>query len=866
MANPFARLAEAFGFKRTTTDSIAEANVSREAYIARCHHFKLLLGANNKALEIMSDMEEALKGARPFGMNYIRAQCARVSSNIYQIIKHLNSISGGCYEALHKRFNEIQLNINSIVSIRDSREIGPLVLPLEQVDAASAGEVGGKAANLGEVHGRLGIRIPKGFVVTASGYSRFMEANDLQPEINRRIQTADAGRLDEMFELSSSIQQLIISAPLPEDLEKDILESYRLLEAATARNVKLAMRSSALGEDLLETSFAGQYRSELNVSSESILQAYREVVASKYGVTAMTYRHNRGIPDEDVAMCVACMQMIDAQAGGVAYTRNPLNVRDDSVFINSVAGLPNAIVDGSADSDVFMVSRGERMDIIQREVAVKRTKFICNPDEGVSRVDLPEKLAARPSLNDDQILELAVMAVSIEEHYGLPQDIEWAYDRSGILLLQARPLQQTEDILSSVAETGDQELPETVILAGGVSASPGVGHGQVFIAKKDMDALRFPKGAVLVAAQAQPRWATLMSRAAAVVTEMGSVAGHLANVAREFRTPALFGVPDAMARLENVETVTVDATGRMVHEGFVEGLAEKETEARNLMAGSPVHGALSKVCEHIIPLNLLDPEALEFRPENCITFHDITRFCHEKSVREMFDHGPNFGRSEMGSKQLYCGVPMQYWVIDLEDGFTVEVTGKYVRLEEIASLPMLALWNGMTAIQWAGPPQVEARGFMSVVAGAACNPDLDPARSSAFSVKNYFMISRNFCSLQSRFGFHFCTVEAVVGESAPENYASFQFKGGAASQDRRVARARLVGDILEEYGFRVEIKEDALFARIEGYPHKDMEIRLMILGHLIIHTRQLDMVMSSKGAGERYGTKIRSDLKKVVGL
>jgi pyruvate,water dikinase len=174
---------------------------------------------------------------------------------------------------------------------------------------------------------------------------------------------------------------------------------------------------------------------------------------------------------------------------------------------------------------------------------------------------------------------------------------------------------------------------------------------------------------------------------------------------------------------------------------------------------------------------------------------------------------------------------------------------------------MLALWEGMEAVPWEGPPAVNTQGFLSVMFEATMNPDLSPTRRSRFSQKNYFMISKNYCSLQSRFGFHFCGVEALVTERVAENYASFQFKGGAANLERRIMRTRFVGDILEEFDFRVRLREDNLNARVEGFDQESMLYRLKILGYLISHTRQLDMIMADKDEVTRRRNKFFRDFE-----
>jgi pyruvate,water dikinase len=836
----------------------------RLAFRGRYHLFKLLLNANNKALDIMAEMEEALKGTWPFGMSFVRSRCTSVSTSVFQIVKNLNDLAPGKYGALFSRFKEIQMKINPFISPRMVSQEGALVKPLSEVDKSMADLVGSKLANLAEIGKQVDFRIPKGFAITAIGYDLFIKHNDLQAEIDRRIQSTNVEQLDHLFGLSASIQQLIMVCPMPPDLERAVLEQYRLLEEEAGKGVRVALRSSALGEDVPGTSFAGQYRSELNVSGEHVLEAYKNVVASKYSLTAMTYRLNRGIRDEEVAMCVGCMEMVDAVSGGVMYSRNPLDIRDEAVVINALWGLPKSVVDGSAATDLFIVSRAESMAVREKVIPVKDQKFVCYPEEGICRLDVTGEESRMPSLTDAQAQELARLAVRIEDYYQRPQDIEWAVDRAGsVVILQCRPLLQKAESAKSRPEAKDEGRAR-VLLKGGVTAGSGVGSGPVFIARKDMDALQFPAGGVLVTEQSLPRWATLLSRAAAVVTEQGSIAGHLANVSREFGVPALFGVERAMTRLENGWTVTVDADGLRVYEGRVEELLVKTEKPRNLMEGSPVHDALRGAAEQIIPLRLLDPDAPAFKAERCRTFHDITRFCHEKSVHEMFQFGKEHQFPERSSKQLLCDVPMQWWVLNLDDGFGEEVEGRYVKLENIVSIPMLALWEGIVAKPWEGPPPVDGKGLMSVMFEATRNTALVTGGRSAYGAKNYFIISKNYCSLSSRLGFHFSIVEGLVSERARENYISFQFKGGAADFERRVRRVVFVKELLEEYGFRASVREDNLLSRIEDRDEQFMKSRLRVLGFITIHTRQLDMVMANPASYRHYQERIHEDIRELL--
>lgn len=856
-----------FGKDRAKADR-ESVEALRNLFQTRYHHFKLLLTANNQALERMTDIEEKLRWDKPFSMQYVRSQCTKVGASVFSVVKNLSQLAPGKYDALFPRFKDIQLAVNVHLSSSYAAEEpdAPLVVHFADLDMRLASQTGTKMASLAEAAGRLGLATPGGFVLTAACYRNFMRETGLWEEVSRLIQTLPTDDMEALFKLSQSIQQAVVRADVPGPVREALATAYAALESEAGQGVKVAMRSSALGEDAHGASFAGQYKSQLNVGPDSLVEVYKEIVAGKYSVQAMSYRLRRGLRDEDTAMCVGVLPMIAAKSGGVAYSVDPMLGPDDpadAVIVNAVFGLPKPVVDGAEAVDVFRVDRNPPHGLLAQSIAVKERRFDCDPIEGVCRFNLTAAEAAKPALSPAEAAQVAALAMRLEAWYKAPQDVEWAFDAAGrLVLLQCRPLTRASGEASTAAGRVEAPAGATVLLEGGEPAASGAGDGAVFIVRKDMDALAFPDGGVLVAAQALPRLAALLSRASAVLTEQGSIAGHLANVAREFGAPALFGVPGLLKTLENGREVTVDADARRVYDGLVPEICRKPEKSQNPMIGSPVYQSLEKAAGHIIPLNLLDPDAYEFKPESCRTFHDLTRFCHEKAVHEMFAFGSENAFPERAARQLYVEVPMQFWVIDLDDGLVPEPKyEKFVYLNEIVSTPFHAVWRGMTAIPWDGPPPVDAKGFMSIMLEAQTNPSLVPGMPSAYSAKNYFMLSKHFLSLQSRFGFHFLTVESLVGERTAENYASFQFKGGAADMSRRMHRATMVGELLEEQGFRTEVREDCVLARIEGFERDYMESRLEVIGYLLIHTRQLDMVMKDRSRALVHKEKMRKDME-----
>jgi pyruvate, water dikinase len=826
--------------------------------------FKRILNANDKVLNMMAEMEEALQGRKPFGMSFVRSRCALISANVYQIIQHLNSLApNGPYQALYGRFEALRQEVGSLLSARPRNMEGALVLDIRRIDMTMVEVVGAKMAGLGEIGKHLRVNTPPGFVITAAGYHLFMTENRLQEEIDRRIQAHDAGDLGKVYELSSALQQLVIQGRVPDLLAKEISRAVEGLGLSSGGGPALAVRSSAVNEDTREASFAGQYRSLLNVSPKHLFQAYKEVLAGKYTATAMSYRFHRGLRDEEVVMCVGCLRMVDAACGGVLYTRNPINPGEETILINAVWGLPRLVVDGRSSADRFVLSRREPLKLLSKDIAQKTLKYRCLNEEGICRQPLGDEQSNRASLSDEQALELGRLALKLDTHFGEPQDIEWAIDSNGrINILQCRPLQISPSPLygheAEVVEKSDADHP--VLLQGGIAASAGAAAGPVHILKREADKLQFKAGSIMVISQSLPGYATLLDRAAAVIAEYGSLSSHLANVAREYGVPALFGMRGALDKLRTSQMVTVDAGGFRVYEGVVESLNRKPRKPRQLMAGTPVYQTLKDVSAHILPLTLLDADSPDFRPESCRTFHDIIRYCHESAVRQMFLFGRENEFPQRSSKQLLVDVPMKWWVLNLDDGFREEVQGPHVRLDNIASIPMLALWEGITMVPWEGPPPLDGKGFLSVMFEATRNTALLPGIQSRYGERNYFMIAKNYCSLTSRFGFHFATVESYVGERVPENYIIFRFKGGAADDSRKHRRVNLIAEVLEEQNFNVSVTGDVLTARFEDYPSDLMQNRLKILGYLIMHTRQLDMVMSNDAMVAHYRHKMKNGI------
>ncbi|MBE0585363.1 MAG: pyruvate, water dikinase [Desulfofustis sp.] len=820
----------------------------RAAFRKRYAHFRSLLTANNNALQAMADLEQIFYGGESYRMAVIRSKITTILVNVYKMVHDLIAMGDGKYQELIPVFERISDALEVIVQHKPEHQPGPMIISLAECGQEQRALVGDKMAHLGIMSRLDGFSVPRGFVVTAAATRYFLA--DLLDEINRRLQVLESDDLDGLYRTCAALREMIMAAPLPGDLQELLQVHYFRLEKITHPGCRVALRSSALGEDSRGISFAGLYNTMLGADRSNLVSGYKEVIAGKYGARAIAYRRRRGYRHEDIEMCVGCMEMIDARFGGVIYTRDPTNRDLDVLHVIVTSGLGKGVVDGTGDTEL---------------IRVQRRPPHATVDGGAPALSRSSAEEAAPLLTDAVLQHLASAALKIEAAFGEPQDIEWAIDHHDrLVILQSRPVQIDEEQIESltVEPLSELENEEPPLLHGGVCASRGSCCGEVCRIDSEDAIGSFRKGAILVVAHPLPEWAPLLNQASGIIAETGSEAGHLATVSREFGIPALFGVTGAMTHLEDGLVVTLQADSRAVYRGRRDDLLRKTPAAKDPMAGSPVQRLLAEAMQLITPLNLTDPDAAQFKPSWCETLHDITRFCHEKSVTAMFSFGRTHHFDEGRAKRLVGEVPLEWWVVDLADGVRpgLDDDAKTIRVDDIVSIPMLAIWRGLSAFPWQGPPPVSARGFGSIIFQSTMRPELDPSVASQLTVKNYFLISKNFCHLSVRLGYHYALIEAYLSDLLTESYVTFRFKGGAADMGRKTLRVQLLAETLEHYGFRIELHADALLARLKKRPADYLEQRLQILGYLILHSRQLDMIMDQVGSFERYRGKFYSEI------
>lgn len=811
--------------------------------------FKELLSANSDLLSIMSEMDEKLKGEEVFGFTYLRNQSNKALHNAFQMAKCINVMSGGKYHGLFGALERIHEAIKVILGEKKAEPAPVTVASYDDITLKDADWVGGKNANLGEIGHYLSLAVPRGFAITTGAFHRFFEYNDLQEEIIRKKNLVFNDEIEVLNEISEEIIKLILGKPMPPDLEEEIEAQCRQFWPDSEKKL-LAMRSSAVGEDG-EISYAGQYLTLLGVTRDQVAESYKSIIASLYSARSISYRSSKGVYDEDLAMAVACLEMVDSRASGVLYTRHPYDITNEHILINAVWGLGPYAVDGIITPDTYMVAKDEKFSILEQLISEKPVQLVLKPGGDVMESEVPGKLRTAPCLQEEQIRELARYGLALEEHYQCPQDVEWALDPEGrLVILQSRPLK--------IQNPRDLSLVKAKPLAGYELlvdhcevASQGVGKGPVFHVRSLEDLSVFPEGGVLFARHSSPEYVVVMHHASAILVEAGSVSGHMAALSREFDVPMLIARQPLMRTLAPGMEVTVDAYTGRVYRGEVPELlqAVKKTEAH--MKGTPVYEYLQRIAEFISPLNLVNPQSPRFRAEKCKTLHDIARFCHEFSYSEMFQISDIASKHHGWSLKLAASLPMDIHLIDLGDGLRpgVPIRRYAVKVDQISSVPFQALLQGMLNpdLRGRGPRPVNLSGFLSVVR----EQTLDPGhRGQRFGDRSYAIIADRYLNFSSRVGYHYSVIDAYCGDTINKNYITFTFKGGAADSVRKNRRVRAISLILAEEGYKVSVKGDKVDARLQKYPKSYMITRLDSLGRLLIFTRQMDMLMATEESVE----------------
>jgi pyruvate, water dikinase len=432
--------------------------------------------------------------------------------------------------------------------------------------------VGGKGANLGEMT-NAGIPVPPGFIVTANAYFNFVEKTGLRDKIRALLEPLDVHNSKQLQSIALKVQKLIEDGQMPPETAREIEEAYVKMGKGL-----VAVRSSATAEDLPEASFAGQQASFLNVRGEKhVVRAVQECWASLFGARAIFYRQEQGFEHFKVGIAVPVQRMVQSESSGVMFTIEPSTNDRDRITIEAVLGLGEMIVSGDVTPDHYIVSKKD-MTIAKKDIKKQEWKLVRKTgghDKSDNiKINLTAQEQAKQKISDSDILFLANIGKTLEDHYKWPQDVEWAKEDSQIYIVQTRPVTTT-----GKAEKTTHDIDAPVLLSG-APASPGVAWGPVRIVPDPSQIDKVMEGDILVAEMTTPDFVPAMKRAAGIVTDRGGRTAHAAIVSRELGIPCVVGSEKATSILKDGQIITVDGSNGKVYSGKIEVASDVKIRAR----------------------------------------------------------------------------------------------------------------------------------------------------------------------------------------------------------------------------------------------------------------------------------------------
>ena len=811
-------------------------------------HFRRLLDSNNEALSLMANLEEQVSPEILGDNGYLFSQVEQLGEQVSRMVTELNQLSRDRYAALVSVFQRVREDLQQELEKAPEIPETPYILPLHALTREKTAAVGGKMANLGEIRNRLGLTVPRGFAITAAAYQAFMAETGLAETVGQKLAEVDKDNLEDLQGVSQEIQKLILKTPLPRDLEEILL-----LTAQALPTKRLAVRSSAVGEDT-EYSFAGQFATLLNVTVEDLPLKYKTIIASKFTPQAIRYWSRQQFSVSELPMAVGVLSMIPARASGVMFTLDPHEPRLNTVIINALWGLGKYAVEGAVNPDLYIVEKRGEYRLLQQKIAHKPVALDVLPEGGCQEQTLSPEQANSACLSPEQIRTLVEIGLALEKHFGGPQDVEWAEDQEGaIVILQSRPLRvdsslerEPDDSRGAESQPSPKVLP---LLEGGVRAVGGVASGPVYRLQNDRDIHKIPAGAVVVIRHPSTRLVLVMDRVNAIITEVGSPTDHMTILAREFKVPTVVAAGPAVQMLPSEQLVTVDADHTRVYPGIVVELLQHRYEKVESWQETVMFQKYRQLVKKIVPLHLIDPESPDFQADRCSTLHDITRFCHEKAMDAMFSPEVEEAVASPGVSRLQSNLPFNLFIMDLGGGLAV-ADQKTIAEKDILSRPLQALLRGFhhPGVR-SGQVAPDLKGFISVFA----NTMYDQGKAeTGLGGKSFAIISDCYINFSSRLGYHFGMVDAYVSPEINDNYISFQFKGGAASIDRRERRVRMLQTLLEDLGFKVTTRQDLVQGRLVKFSLEEMASILESLAVLMAYCRQLDMAFTSDAVMQTY--------------
>lgn len=777
--------------------------------------FKDLLDWDQKCHEALADLQNLYYSTQPVDWVVVQKRYVPLRHAVYNMIEALGRLSCTSETEVHFYFKKIDNYIQSLLTQQKCSPKSSIIWLDEKIPPQHGGN---KAAHLSEVK-QLGFNVPLGFVVTTKGWHDLIEFNQLGETIERLVGEIDVADEKSMHEISAELIDRIRDAKIPPELEDEIDKSIAHMQAKSVMGEDglYAVRSSAVAEDG-PNSFAGQYESVLNVSHNTILEKYLEVLSSKYSVEAIFYRVVTGISDADSPMAVLIMQMVAPEVAGVLYTNDPTGQVENVACLHATTGLAEKLVAGEVVSESCYIDKATRQCSIQ---------------------------APKSTLRVVDHTKLIDVALVLEEYFGAPQDVEWAQQGDTLWFLQSRvlkgipPHEEAKRAIEIEDKTRTLDLVE--LYQGGMTATAGRAVGTIFFFRSGMQWHDIPEGSILVVDDLPVMLAPLIPRLNGIIAREGSVACHFATVCREFQIPLVVMAGKISDSVTENTLVTVDADTCTLYQGgdfFPEKASDAAASLQKPEKSFPYYKKLNVILSFIEPLSLLDVKASNFTPGSCRSLHDIIRYTHEQGVQTMFHVGKHGSRRSKREK-LVTDLPFDLYAINVgesQKGGRKERGEKLVKA--IDSVPFNALWRGInhSSIEWSDHEYYNWKDYdnAALTDGFAFKDDSASA--------SYVVYSRDYFNLNLKFGYHFTLIDCFCGSNHAQNYLSMRFSGGGGTFEGRFYRIQYIETILTKIGFQVHSKNDLLDAQLSGVSQQKIEKALTTLGRMLGNTKLMDMV------------------------
>ena len=444
------------------------------------------------------------------------------------------------------------------------------ILWFKEISFEDTPTTGGKGANLGEMY-NLGIPVPNGFVVTVSAYFQFIKENHLQPAIEDILKVTDIDQPDQLLAASKKIRNLIKKTPVDQKLSLDIMKAYKKLsDYGGLKDVPVAVRTSATAEDSSDASFAGQGDTFLNVVGDvNVVHRVRDCWSSLFTPRSIYYQVKKHYNHFKIGVAVPIQRLVNSEISGICFTTNPVTNEKDQIIVETIWGLGEYIVQGKITPDQHIINKNT-WKILSENHVEQQIELTRSKDHETQEVSVPKSKQKRIKIDSNTAIKIAKIGQKLHNHYGKPQDIEFAIEKGKVYIVQTRPITtivSNQKVLDNQNQTKINQKPDLT----GEQASPGTASGIVVIIHNPKEIDRVQKGQILVTSMTTPDFVPAMKKVNGIITDKGGQTSHAAIVSRELGVPCVVGTKIATKTLKEGEVVTLNGTTGEVWKGDLIG-------------------------------------------------------------------------------------------------------------------------------------------------------------------------------------------------------------------------------------------------------------------------------------------------------